>query len=112
VLPAVGSQVNVSDPDELEEPGDEPDPAGTTTVQDPASPSVAFTTVWLASDCRVTTAVEARYPLLAVPEAAGPRRPKAPAASAAPAATSTTTTAAATQRPRRRRDPPGARPPP
>jgi hypothetical protein len=61
VLPTVGNQVNVPDPEPLA--GDEEDDdelCGIATVQVPASPRVAFTTLWLVSDRRVTVAVDVR----------------------------------------------------
>ncbi len=97
--------MNVPDPADDEDDEDDEDevPEGTATVHVPASPSVAFSCVWLVSDCRVTSAVPVEYPLVL---AAGRLEPRnAPAARAAPAAatTTTTTTPASTQRPRRRR---------
>src|SRR6202161_352206 len=105
--PICGSQVNVPDPaaddeeDEAEEDEDEEDElGGTATLQVPASPSVAFSWVWLVSNCRVTVAVPVVYPLLALARLPAPR--KAPVASAAPmAAAATTTTTPATAQPRR-----------
>src|ERR1700683_2250810 len=119
VCPTAGSQVNVPAP-EPGEPG-EADPAepdddpGTTTVYDPASPSVPFSCVCSVSDPRVTPCVLVAYPLLL---AAGLAELNTPAASAPPStAAATTTTARARTPPRRRRRypvtacPPAARPP-
>jgi hypothetical protein len=64
---------------------------GTTTLQVPASPSVAFTCVCEISDRRFTVAVPALYPLLAVPGLAALCVPKTPDTSTAPAAAATTT---------------------
>ena len=114
--PICGSQVNVPDPaaDEDDEAAEDEDDelAGTATDQVPASPSVAFSSVWLVSDCRVTVAVPVWYPLLALAGWPDPRN--APLASAAPtAATATTTTTPATTQPRRPGRPGrAARPPP
>src|ERR1700733_9325009 len=105
VWPTAGSQVNVpapepGEPDEADtaEPDDEP---GTTTVYDPASPSVPFSCVCSVSDPRVTPCVLVAYPLLL---AAGLAELNTPAASAPPStAAATTTTARARTQPRRRR---------
>src|SRR5580704_28393 len=103
--PICGSQVNVPDPaadDEDDEAAEDEDEelAGTATLQVPASPSVAFSWVWLVSDCRVTVAVPVAYPLLALAGRPDPRN--APVASAAPRpAAATTTTTPATTQPRR-----------
>src|SRR5580692_9483570 len=102
VWPTAGSQVNVPDPEpdgpDEAEPDDDP---GTTTVYDPASPSVPFSCVCSVSDPRVTPCVLVAYPLLL---AAGLGELNTPAASAPPSAAATTTTTASTRtQPRRRR---------
>src|SRR5580704_14471099 len=65
VWPTAGSQVNVPGPEpdrpDEAEPDDDP---GTTTVYDPASPSVPFSCVCSVSDPRVTPFVLVAYPLL------------------------------------------------
>src|SRR6202050_740234 len=100
--PTAGTQVNVPAPEPGEpappEPDDDP---GTTTVYDPASPSVPFSCVCSVSDPRVTPCVLVAYPLLL---AAGLAELNPPAASAPPStAAATTTTARARTQPRRRR---------
>src|ERR1700752_161061 len=101
--PTCGCQVKVPDPAEDDE---DDEAAGTATDQVPASPSVASSSVWLVSDCRVTVAVPVWYPLL-TPAAWWPDPRNAPLASAAPAAAAATTiTTPATpqlRRPRRSR---------
>src|SRR5262252_3036239 len=94
--PTRGSQVNVpAAPDPGPPPADADDVegdelCGTTTLQVPASPSVAFTCVCEVSDRRLTAALPVLVPLLA---AHGPPTlcvPTTPDTSTAPAATSTT----------------------
>src|ERR1700733_11061177 len=74
VLPTAGSQVNDPQPPPPDAPcaeaEDDDELCGTTTFHEPASPSVAFTCVWLVSDWRVTSAVPVLYPA-GVPAPAG-----------------------------------------
>ena len=104
ICPACGSEVNVCAP---EPPDDDPPPPelddpGTTTVYDPALPSVASSCVCSVSDPRRTVKVLVAYALL-LP--AGFAALNTPAASAppTPAPASTTTTTTTTTQPRRRR---------
>ena len=86
--------MNVPDPppEDTDDDADEDEEVcGTTTLQVPASPSVAFTWVCEVSGRRVTAAVPVLYPLLAIPEPAGFPEPNTPAASTALAAAATTT---------------------
>src|SRR6516165_11388980 len=94
--PTRGSHVNVPAPPDPEPPaadaaaGDGSELCGTTTLQAPASPSVAFTCACEVSGRRLTAAVPVLFPLLA---AHGPPAlcvPKTPDTSTAPAATAIT----------------------
>src|SRR6202034_3035968 len=105
VWPTAGSQVNVPDPEpdgpDEADPAEPDDDPGTTTVYDPASPTVPFSCVCSVSGPRVTACVLMAYALLL---AAGLGELNTPAASAPPsAAATTTTTARARTQPRRRR---------
>src|ERR1700689_4520677 len=91
VCPAEGSQVNVLAPEPDDDPAEPPeaDDPGTTTVYEPASPSVPFSCVCSVSEPRVTACVLVGYPLLL---AVGLGELNTPAASAPPSAAATTTT--------------------
>src|SRR5215472_7191700 len=94
--PTRGSQVNVPAAPDPEPPpadaaGDEgSELCGTTTLQVPASPSVAFTCVCEVSDRWRTVAIPVSYPLLAAPGLPALCVPKTPDTSTDPAATATT----------------------
>ncbi len=83
LLPADAPCAEAEDDEEL---------CGTTTFHEPASPSVAFTCVWLVSDWRVTVAVPVLYPA-GLPAPGEECEPRMPPASTAPTAAATSTTA-------------------
>src|ERR1700733_1306300 len=103
VCPAEGSQVTWPPPKPDDAPAEPPeaDDPGTTTVYEPASPSVPFSCVCSVSEPRVTASVPVAYPLLL---AAGLGEVNTPAASAPPSAAAPTPATASTRpQPRGRR---------